>query len=170
VPSLEVEQTKRPLLAILVSVFAVAAVVAGVLWYAHWQAIKSDNQEFANLQAVARNASGGQGSDDLAVLWTHYAARTPSKIHRNAAYLYAAAIYVTNSEYSQAAKMCELAEKSGGVTFQEAEVAATAYYNLGDKAKAIHYYKLAASLVPANLSDRQGEIDSFNKTITSLQQ
>lgn len=153
-------------------VLAVAGIVGGVFGaYKLYQAflVKADNQEYATLESLNYELRAQRKYDQAAASWLDYAGRTPNRTHRYQAYLYAAALYVSNREYPNAAKAVKKAEAAGGVTLPEAELAATTYRALGDKAAAIHYYQECVKLVPHTSIDYSAQVKSFEDGIQQLQ-
>lgn len=161
---------------VLVVVCLLLLLVAGIsvrVWRQHATAQNSlaeaDNRQFKSVESLVAVDEANNQYGKVASVWASYATTTSNKTHKESALLDAAAAYISNGQYAQAVNMCKMAEAVDGVTFEEAEVAATAYSALGDKQNAIHYYHEAISLMPASLSDGPAEKVVFKKAIQELQ-
>ena len=129
----------------------------------------ADNLTYNTLINEQNLLSANANYDQAASDWIAYAATTPSKAHKESAYINAADLYMSNSQYTQAVNLCKKYEALAGVTFEEAELAARAYTALGNKQEAIHYYQEAIRLLPASLSNPAAEKASFQGAIQELQ-
>lgn len=132
-------------------------------------AIQDDNRKFNTTAELANQRNSLNDFSGAAALWINYAATTPSKNHKNAAHIRAAGQYVAGRQFQQAIEQCKQAEGVSGVTFEEAEVAATAYSAMGDKQNAIKYYNDAIRLFPNSIVDRGATIASFRRAVQQLQ-
>jgi tetratricopeptide (TPR) repeat protein len=151
------------------AVLAVGALI-GVTWYTWYHSmIAVDNREFISVTRIARDDNANNDFTGAATVWNDYANTTPSKTHKNAAYVNAAAQYISGGEFNKAIQECKMSEAIAGVTFEEAEVAATANAAAGNKTDAIKYYEDAIRLIPNAISDRTAEITTYNQAIKQLQ-
>jgi tetratricopeptide (TPR) repeat protein len=131
-------------------------------------AANADNKQFQNLESITAQEQVLGHDDQAANLWISYSTTTPSKTHKETALLDAAALYMSNGQYSKAISMCKKSETVDGVTFDEAELAANAYFDLKDNQAAIHYYQEAIRLIPPTLADGAAEKTSFQQAIKEL--
>jgi len=147
----------------------VIAIVLGVISVVSYLARQNDDREFANTTELARIDNESKNFKGAANLWMTYGDSTSNQDHKAAAYINAASQYVAGRQFADATLACRRAEAVNGITFKEAEVAATAYSALGDKPNAIKYYNEAIRLFPATIADRSATIASFHKAIQELQ-
>jgi tetratricopeptide (TPR) repeat protein len=182
-PNTNVITAKRPLLTKLRSYITlivalccmIVLAVSAFLWFTYSPTAKqatpvnADDKIYANMQTSSKLLSASQHYDQAASDWISYAAMTPSKTHEANAFLNAAALYMSNAQYSKAVTMCQKAQAINGITFNEADEAANAYMLLGNKPEAIYYYRQTIKLMPADISDREAEIMSFEQAIQELQ-
>jgi tetratricopeptide (TPR) repeat protein len=135
----------------------------------HGNGVQTDDNAYNGVvtreNLLASESKFGQGAN----LWMSYAASSPSKAHKNAAYINAASLYLNNNQNQDALNACQQAEKVSGVTYDEAEDAATAAQNLGQNSLAIHYYQKAITLIPASNSEPVTQKNIFNLDIHQLQ-
>lgn len=145
-----------------------AAVCIGYV-YEHQSALAADNSRYVTAQKLATLDSEHGAFNQAAAVWTAYASNATNRAHKNSAYLSAGAFYINSHEYLKTISMCKKSEALEGVSFDEAEMVANAYFSLGDTSDAIHYYREAIRLVPASDSERGAEIASFNHAIAILE-
>lgn len=151
------------------------------LWWQHYihkqhststhtsQATKSDNKAYASLNTITTNLSLEGQYLQAANLWITYASKTANRAHEGAAYVNAGALYLNTGQYSEALMMCKKAETANGITYNEAQEAAEAARDMGDKLEAIYYYQKAIQLMPNSLSSPQTQKYIYNLDIKELQ-
>lgn len=164
--------SKRTVLSVAVLLLVIIVGASGFAWWHdHNRKIvpKADTQEYNTLLDEQNVLSADSEYGQAANLWVSYATTTPSRAHKESAFLNAAALYMSDQQYNQVVGMCKKAESVDGVTYQESEIAANAYMSLGDKQDAIHYYQEAIRLIPASSSDRVADQASFKSIIQELQ-
>jgi tetratricopeptide (TPR) repeat protein len=148
---------------------ALVVVMVGFAAYLRKSATNADSQQFKELISETSLMGGNAKYAQAAQLWLAYASQTPSKSHREAAYVSAATFYLSNHQYAQAITMCKRAQGVEGITYTEATAAALAYRSSGDSSQAIYYYREAIKLVPPDEMDRTGEISLYQQAIQELQ-
>jgi tetratricopeptide (TPR) repeat protein len=149
----------------------VVALLGLYLIYQKWQsdsALRVDNEKFNILQSQQQTYADREQYDQGATAWINYASHAKTRDHKGMAYLYAAALYMENQQLNQAATMLPEAEAADGVSFNEADVAATIYLQLGDRQEAIHSYQEAILLCPPS-DDQVADIAGFKVAIKELQ-
>lgn len=155
-----------------ISIIVLGLVVVGAIFlYSAYKAYETrmDNQTYSILVANNYQMMAQGKFDQGATTWLNYAARTPNRAHKFQADLNAAALYVSAHENQKAVETVKKAEAVGGVTLPEAELAATAYQQAGDKATAIHYFQEAIRLTPHSAVDYSAEIAVLNRSIQELE-
>jgi hypothetical protein len=164
--------TKRTV-SIAIAVILLCVIGGALYWRAHTSAqnaaARADNQAYADTQTTATTLSTDNRFDQAAALWISYALGTTNRVHKDAAYTNAAAMYLNNNQDGLAYTMCKKAEAANGVNYGEAEEAAAAAKGLGNTAAAIQYYKDAIRLIPASTSDAGAQKYVFNLDIQQLQ-
>lgn len=131
---------------------------------------KLDDTNFSYLKVETRSLGLKSQYDQAAKDWSNYAMNTTNSSHKNTAYINAANAYINEHQYANALSMCKKAEAIKGVTYDEAQMAAIAARNLGDKKTAIYYYQQALRLVPDSLSDPKTQKYVFSLDIKQLQE
>jgi tetratricopeptide (TPR) repeat protein len=158
----------RMVVPIAVAILLIAGSTAFYVLYTRSSSVNSDNEEYAFLLNQQNTWTAQSKFNTGATAWQTYAVKTPSKSHRNAAYINAATLYLGAGENQDAVAMCQKAEQTLGVTYTEASAAAIAYMLLGNKAQAIHYYKEDIRLIPPNTTDKSAEVASYNQAVQEL--
>jgi tetratricopeptide (TPR) repeat protein len=159
---------KRVIVAAVGSVVLVVAVF-GVVTFLKYQAAQADNRSFDSATQLAKLDNSRNDFSTAATVWISYGDSTSNKAHKTTAYNNAAGQYVAGGQYAKAIVMCKRSEAVSGVTFGEAEVAATAYQAMGDTQNAIKYYNYAIKLIPTRLVDHAGTQAAFQHAIQELQ-
>jgi cytochrome c-type biogenesis protein CcmH/NrfG len=160
----------HPIRVALIILGCIIVIAAGTYVYLHDSATTADNQTFKVDAAETQNLSSQEKFAQVARLWINYANQTPSKSHRAAAWQFAGAAYINNSQFSLSLAAYKRAIAITGLNYDEANGAATAAARLGNAQEAVYYFKQASRLIPASMPYPADQRALFNEEIQEVNQ
>ena len=167
VPQLGHVQRKRFL---IIGGLALALVVIGGGFWAY--TLYENNlasQQFAQTKAATEQLESTNKFAKAADQWMALAQSIHGNTYRGRAWKNAAADYMTAGNFKAALSSYHSAMAITGVTIDEAEGAAIASAQLGQKSQAIGYYQQAIALIPKNLTGAQFQKAILEQAISRLQ-
>lgn len=150
-------------------VLLLAAAVGGAIWYQRGQVQAADYQRAVG----AARAADLQGNYHEAVLvYERYRTTNPPRQYADKLGIAMASAYLNDKQYGKAIEEYRGAEGRPHVTHKMVVLGlAASYGRVGDKAKAIDYYRQAIAIAKQeNLFDTNIDIQSYGNQIKELEQ